>query len=53
MQVVPPEQWPHVWPPDDPRHIHHTDAGGNCDNPDCDYNADVAYYSSYGQDGSW
>lgn len=34
------QDWPHLFPPDDPRHVHDTDAAGCCRNPECDHYAD-------------
>jgi hypothetical protein len=35
-----PGDWPHLYPPDDPRHLHDTDPAGNCKNPACGYLTD-------------
>lgn len=35
--------------PTDPRHVHDTDAGGNCRNPACDYNSDAAHNEGMGE----
>lgn len=34
--------WDYLFPPGDERHVHDTDSGGNCRNPACSYNSDLA-----------